>query len=176
MRNLLIASVAGLMSVGCSPQSQTESAAPEQQAEAPPAVELQQGNTPPEDLDPFIVMIGAERWTVILERALDGAIEATDANAIERTDLYRADAALKRGAAMVIELRNWVCGKGLVTGADCNLPEWPAWTRELPTGDTPIGEIDRRSGWLDEVMSPFTSAACEAGRKASGDELFCSVE
>ncbi len=174
MRNFLIVGMLGAAIAGCSPQTQTP--APEQQAGAPAAVEPQQGATPPEDLDPFVVMIGAERWTVILERSIEGAIQATDANAIERTDLYRADAALKRGAAMVIELRNWVCGKGLVTGADCNLPEWPAWTRELPTGDTPIAEIDRRSGWLDEVMAPFTSAACEAGRKATADDMFCSVE
>jgi hypothetical protein len=176
MRNLLVAGVLGFLAGGCSPQTQTETRAPEMQAAAAPAVDPQQGNTPPEDLDPFVVMIGAERWTVILERATEGAIAATDATAIERSDLYRADAALKRGAAMTIELRNWVCGKGLVTGADCNLPEWPAWTRELPTADTPIVEIDRRSAWLSEVMDPFTTAACEAGRKASIDDMFCSVE
>ena len=39
-----------------------------------------------------------------------------------------------------------------------------------------LAEIDRRSGWLDEGMSPFTTAASAAGRKASGDELLCSVE
>ena len=176
MRNLLVAGVLGVVAAGCSPQSPTEASAPGQQAAAPPAAEPQQGNTPTEDLDPFVVMIGAERWTVILDKALEGAMQAPDAATTEQTDLYRADAALKRGAAMVIELRNWVCGKGLVTGEACNLPEWPAWTRELPTGDTPIEEIDRRSAWLDQVMSPFTDAACEAGRKASNDDLFCSVE
>jgi hypothetical protein len=158
MRNLLVSGVLGVLAAGCSPHTQTEARAPELQAAASPAIEPQQGNTPPEDLDPFVVMIGAERWTVILERATEGAIAATDATAIERSDLYRADAALKRGAAQVIELRNWVCGKGLVTGA------------------TPIGEIDRRSAWLSEVMDPFTNAACEAGRKASNDDMFCSVE
>ena len=60
--------------------------------------------------------------------------------------------------------------------AACNLPEWPAWTLEPPTGDTPLVEIDRRSGWLDTVMAPFTDAGCEAGRKATNDEMFCSVE
>lgn len=173
MRLFLATGLVGLMTA-CSPQTP----GPQQQAATPvtaPAPEPQQGNTPAEDLDPFVVMIGAERWTVILDKALEGVIQAPDP-AGDRTDLYRADAALKRGAAMVIELRNSVCGKGLVTGEQCNLPEWPAWTRELPTGDTPIEEIDRRSAWLDEVMAPFTDAACEAGRKASGDELFCSVE
>lgn len=176
MRKFLILGFLAMAGAACSPQTPTQTPTPEQQAAAPPAAELQQGNTPIEDLDPFVVMIGAERWTVILDRALEGVIQAPNSTTPAQSDLYRADAALKRGAAMVIELRNWVCGKGLVAGADCNLPEWPAWTRELPTGDTPIGEIDRRSAWLDQVMSPFTSAACEAGRKASGDELFCSVE
>jgi hypothetical protein len=159
--------------VACSPQ---QPAAPEQQAQAP-APAVQQGNTPPEDLDPFVVMIGAERWTVLLDKALEGAREAPDpASAAEETDLYRADAAVKNGAAMVIELRNRVCRKGLVTGDACKLPEFPAWTREPPTGDTPIEEIDRRSGWLDTAMAPFTDAGCEAGRKATNDEMFCSVE
>lgn len=160
----------------CSPQK-----APEQQAQAaaapPAATQPEQGNTPPEDLDPFVVMIGAERWTVLLDKAYEGAIEAPEpASAADETDLYRADAAVKNGAARLIEVRNRVCRKGLVAADVCKLPDWPAWTLELPTGDTPIEEIDRRSGWLDTVMAPFVAAGCEAGRKASGDEMFCSVE
>lgn len=175
MRMKLIVGVAFALGLaGCNPQ------AGEKKAEAPAPVPEQQAAapaTPEEPLDPFVVMIGAERWTVILDRAADGAREAPEpAGSAERTDLYRADAALKRGAAQVIEVRNTVCSKGLVTGAACNLPEWPAWTRELPTGDTPIGEIQKRSDWLSTVMSPFTDAACESGRKTSGDEMFCSVE
>lgn len=156
----------------CSPQTP---AAPATTAEAPPP--SQQGNTPPEDLDPFVVMIGAERWTVILDKALEGAREAPEGpGAIDETDLYRADAATKSAAASIIELRNRVCRKGLVTGDKCKLPEWPAWTLEPPTGDTPMAEIDRRSAWVGEVMSPFTEAGCAAGRAAANDELFCSVE
>lgn len=170
MRVKLVVGVALLGLAGCNPQAaETKVEAPDPQAAAPA--------TPEEPLDPFVVMIGAERWTVILDRAEDGAREAPEpAGAAEHTDLYRADAALKRGAAQVIEVRNSVCGKGLVTGAACTLPDWPAWTRELPTGDTPIAEIQKRSDWLSSVMSPFTDAACESGRKTSGDELFCSVE
>jgi len=169
MRTRLIAGVAALLALAA-----CGGPAGEQQAAAPAP---EQGNTPPEDLDPFVVMIGAERWTVLLDHALEGSIQAPEPpEAAETTDLFRADMALKQGAAMVIELRNRVCAKGLVTGEACNLPDWPAWTRELPTGETPIEEIDRRSGWLDEVMAPFVWAGCEAGRKASGDDLFCSVE
>lgn len=171
---IVTAILLGLTLVACSPQTP---AAPAQEAAAPQPAAVQPGNTPPEDLDPFVVMIGAERWTVILDKALEGAREAPDANAVtNENDLYRADSALKRGAAMVVQLRNQVCGKGLVTGAACNLPEWPAWTLEPPTGDTPLAEIDRRSGWLDTVMAPFTNAGCEAGRKATNDDMFCSVE
>ncbi len=160
--------------IACSPQTPAVPApVTTAQAQAPD----QHGNTPPEDLDPFVVTIGAERWTVLLDKALEGAREAPEAaSAPGESNLYRADAALKNGAAMVIELRNSVCGKGLVTGDACNLPEWPAWTREPPTGDTPLAEVDRRSGWLDMVMAPFTEAGCEAGRRAMKDDMFCSVE
>jgi hypothetical protein len=179
MRTSLVLSVAAVVLLSAC-GGEAPGPAGEQQAEAPapaPAPEPQQGNTPPEDLDPFVVMIGAERWTVLLDRALEGSIQAPEpASAAEITDLYRADAAVKQGAAMVIQLRNRVCTKELVTGDACNLPEWPAWTRDMPTGDTPIEEIDRRSGWLDEVMAPFVQAGCEAGRAASADHMFCSVE
>lgn len=173
MRKGLVVGVFAMIALqACGPQAPET---PVKSAEAPP--EVQPGNTPAEDLDPFVVMIGAERWTVILDKAQQGAIEAPQpASAADETDLYRADAALKRGAAQVIELRNVVCGKGLVTAEACKLPAWPAWTLEPPTGDTPIQEIDRRSAWLSEVMSPFTDAGCEAGRKANTDEMFCSVE
>lgn len=175
MRTGLVVGVFAMMALqACGPQTP----APEQQAEAPkPPETVQQGNTPPEDLDPFVVMIGAERWTVILDKAYEGAIQAPEpAKAAEYTDLYRADSALKRGAAQVIELRNMVCNRGLVSAETCVLPEWPAWTMEPPTGDTPILEIDKRSAWLSEVMSPFTEAGCEAGKAATKDDMFCSVE
>lgn len=170
---LVVGAIAMMALQACGPQT------PASQQTAAPAKppEAQQGNTPPEDLDPFVVMIGAERWTVILDKAHEGAIQAPEpASAAEQTDLYRADAALKRGAAQVIELRNLVCGKGLVPVEACVLPEWPAWTHEPPTGDTPILEIDRRSAWLSEVMSPFTDAGCAAGKAATKDDMFCSVE
>lgn len=132
---------------------------------------------PAEPLDPFVVMIGAERWGVIIDRAAEGAGQAPGLpDAILENEMYRADVALKSGAARLIELRNDVCARRLLTGVACNLPDWPAWTREPPTDKTPIDEIERRSQWLGEVMQPFTEAGCEAGRRASNDDLFCSVE
>lgn len=172
MRAAILAGTFILVTAACNNEQ------PQQQAAAP-APEPQQGNTPPEDLDPFVVMIGAERWTVLLDRAIEASIEAPDpgmTTGVDLGDLYRTDAALKYGAAQVIELRNRVCTKGLVTGDACNLPAWPAWTTEMPNATTPLEELDRRSGWLDEVMAPFVSAACESGRQTSKDEMFCSVE
>ena len=130
-----------------------------------------------EALDPFVVMIDAERWGVIIDKAREGVREApAPTDAYFENEMYRADASLKSGAASLIELRNEACAKGLVAGAACNLGDWPAWTHEPPTDRTPIDEIQRRSDWLSGQMDRFTSAGCEAGRKATGDDLFCSVE
>jgi hypothetical protein len=152
--------------------------APGPTLDQPPAPEQQSGNTPVEDLDSFVVMIGAERWTVLIDRAIEGSYEAPESPAagVDLSDAYRADAALKRGAAMVIELRNEVCKRGLVTGETCKLPPWPAWTLEEPTDRTSLAELDRRSAWLSGVMEPYVSAGCDAGRKAADDDMFCSVE
>jgi hypothetical protein len=146
------------------------------------ACQQQQQASPPDSasagpLDPFVVMIGAERWGVIIDKAREGVREAPEpAGDYFENEMYRADASLKSSAARLIELRNAACMKGLVTGEACNLQNWPAWTGEPPTDKTPIEEIQRRSDWLSKEMDPFTSAGCEAGRKATGDDLFCSVE
>jgi hypothetical protein len=133
--------------------------------------------TPTEPLDPFVVMIGAERWGVIIDKAVEGAREApSPGDAFYENEMYRADAALKSGAARLVVLRNDVCKRGLLTGDACLLKDWPAWTLDPPTDKTPIEEIERRSAWLGGAMQPFTDAGCEAGRKAANDDLFCSVE
>lgn len=162
--------LAALALAACQPQQQA--------AKAPePAPPVAAPATPSEPLDPFVVAIGAERWGVIIDKAMDGAQQSAVPSAgVDLGDLYRADAALKSGAASLIELRNQVCSQGLVTGAACELKDWPAWTREPPTDKTPLAELDRRSQWLGEAMQPFTDAGCEAGRKATKDDLFCSVE
>jgi hypothetical protein len=130
-----------------------------------------------EPLDPFVVGIDAQRWGVIIDRAQEGVIEAPYADAkLEDSDALRADAALKSGAARLIVLRNDVCRRGLLSAKDCALSSWPAWTMEPPSASTSLEVIDRRSAWLGEAMERFTTVGCEAGRKATGDEQFCSVE
>ncbi len=130
-----------------------------------------------EPLDPFVVMIGAERWGVIIDRALEGVRAAPNPDdSYLDNETSRANVALKSAAANLIQLRNEACVKGLVRASDCELQAWPAWTREPPDASTPIEEIERRSQWLGAEMERFTAAGCEAGRIATGDELFCSVE
>src|SRR5689334_5334181 len=131
-----------------------------------------------EKLDPFVVMVDAERWGVILDKALDGVREAPDpaGDARLEDEMFRADISLKSSAAQLIELRNRACAKGLVTGEACQLRNWPAWTMEPPKTGVPIEEIQRRSDWLSAEMDRFTEAGCEAGRKATNEQQFCSVE
>jgi hypothetical protein len=130
-----------------------------------------------EPLDPFVVGIDAQRWGVIIDKAQEGVIEAPYANAaLEESDALRADAALKSGAARLIVLRNDVCRRGLLSVKECALSPWPAWTMEPPTSATTLEVLDKRSAWLGEQMQRFTDIGCAAGRKASGDEQFCSVE
>lgn len=162
-----------LAAAACSPQPPGASGQAAQTSTPPPSPAAAPTAEP---LDPYVVMIGAERWGVIMDKALEGARAAAGIATVEKGDMFRADRALKSGAARLIELRNEVCGQELVTGEACILKDWPAWTREPPTDTTPIEEIQRRSDWLSLEMDPFTSAGCEAGRKASKDELFCSVE
>ncbi|HEV7689940.1 MAG TPA: hypothetical protein VGO52_03930 [Hyphomonadaceae bacterium] len=150
-----------------------------QPAPAPPTQATTQApQASAEKLDPFVVMIGAERWGVIIDKALDGVREAPDPTSDQRMedDMYRADGALKSSAARLIELRNAACVKGLVTGDACELRNWPAWTMEPPKTGVPIEEIERRSDWLSAEMDRFTSAGCDAGKKATGEDPFCSVE
>jgi hypothetical protein len=131
-----------------------------------------------EKLDPFVVMIDAERWGVILDKALEGVRETynPEIEKLNEDEMFRADLSLKSSAAQLIQLRNEACAKRLVTGADCELRNWPAWPMEPPKTGVPIEEIQRRSDWLSEQMDRFAEAGCEAGRKATGEEQFCSVE
>lgn len=146
----------------------TETPAPTPTASVTPASE---------PLDPFLVMVGAERWGVIIDKAHEGAIEAPETDiALAENQVLRADMAVKDGAAALLELRNRICGKGLMKGDACVIKDWPAWASEPPTGDTPLAEIERRSDWLSTVMAPFTDLGCAEGRKASKDDMFCSVE
>lgn len=166
MRILLASAV--LMLAACQPQQQQSAATPPAESAAPA--------TPSEPLDPFVVSIDAQRWSIIIDKALEGVREAQGVDALYENELFRADTALKSGAANLIELRNEICGKGLLIGDACRLPDFPAWTREPPSLDVTVQQIDERSQWLSAASDPFTSLGCEAGRKATKDDLFCSVE
>jgi hypothetical protein len=130
-----------------------------------------------EALDPFVVSIDAQRWGVIIDRAMEGAKEAPYVDdKILDNQLFNADVALKSAAANLVQLRNEVCAKGLVTGDACTLKDFPAWTREPPSARTPVEEIEKRGQWLSTQLDPFAHAGCEAGKKATNNDQFCSVE
>ena len=122
----------------------------------------------------FAVTIDAERLGVIIDHATDGA-QAVDVDDDENATA-RADVALKSAAVRLIVLRNEVCRRRLLKGADCVLASWPAWTLEPPSNTTPIETIQRRTEWLSATMDRFTAAGCKAGVASSKDEQFCSVE
>lgn len=129
-------------------------------------------------MEPFIVMIGAERWGVLIDKAMTAVRERPLGSdpGLETSDLYRADRATKDGAAALLALRNEICGAGLMTEAQCVLRDWPAWTTDLPTASTPLKVIEQRSDWLGLAMQPFVDAGCDLGRRTSGDRQYCDVE
>jgi hypothetical protein len=130
-----------------------------------------------EPLDPFVVGIDAQRWGVIIDKAQEGVVEAPFVDTkLEESNILQTDTALKSGAAKLIVLRNDVCRRDLLSAKECGLSSWPAWTMEPPSSTTPLEVLDKRSAWLGETMQRFTDVGCTAGRKASGDEQFCSVE
>lgn len=167
-----VSAFAALMLAACQPQQQAAQVPVEPAA----AEQVAQPATPSEPLDPFVVSIDAQRWSILIDKGLDGVRETSGTDALYDDQLFRADVALKSGAANLIELRNEICGKGLLTGNACKLPDFPAWTREPPATGVTVEQINERSEWLSTASEPFTALGCEAGRKATKDDLFCSVE
>jgi hypothetical protein len=145
---------------------------PASSVQAPPVVEEA------DPIEPFIVMIGAERWGVLIDKAMTAVRERplSDRREPDAAELYRADRATKDGAAALLMLRNEICGTGLLDEAQCQLTDWPAWTSEPPTASTPIAVIQQRSDWLGLTMQPFVDAGCDLGRRTSGDRQYCDVE
>lgn len=131
---------------------------------------------PAEPLDPFDVVIAAERWGVLISMASDGVIESGAGEGASDDMVVRADRAVKDGAAAMVQLRNLVCARRLVEASECNIGPLPSWVFDPPSGATPLEEIARRSDWLGEAMGPFVDAGCRAAREGLGDELACSVE
>lgn len=132
--------------------------------------------TPAERLDPFIIMIDAERWGVLIDRAMEAVHEHVPftEDTLEN-EVLRADRATKDGAIALLALRNEICGRGLIPAADCAL-DVPAWVHEAPTAATPLAVIDDRSQWLGTAMDKYVAYGCEQGRVRTGEDMYCSVE
>jgi hypothetical protein len=132
-----------------------------------------------EEEDPFILMIDAGRYGVIIERAAEGAIEGQPARTLpEPSELESATQSLHRAVHDLYELRAITCESGLVGEADCGPLQPPDWLGEPAGAVADAAEIRRRIDWLTEAMSPFVRAGCDAGQSRQTEELpyYCSVE
>ncbi len=133
----------------------------------------------PEEADDFGLMIEAERYGVIIDRATEGAIEGQPATTLEEpSELERATRALHRAAHHLYALRAITCGSGLAGSQDCGPLPPPDWLGEPAGTVADAAEIRRRIDWLAEAMSPFVAAGCDAGQSRREEELphYCSVE
>lgn len=165
LRSIVTASLALAMLAAC----QTAPAREAEQTPAPPAAEQQP------EIDLFTLAIEAGRWSVIVDQARNGVREAPFDDRDEDLTL-RIDESLKSGAAELLLLRNEACRKGLATGNDCVLANWPGWINEPPTSGTDPAILQQRSEWLGAALSELSGIGCDAGRAATGDERFCAVE
>ena len=143
--------------------------------QASPAANQPPVTAPEEEIDLFTLAIETGRWNVIIDNARNGAREAPPDDRDEPLTL-RSDRSLKAGWLELIMLRNELCATGLATGADCTLPQIPAWVLEPPTADTDPQTLQQRSEWLGSALGDLTSIGCAAGVEATGDERYCAVE
>jgi hypothetical protein len=126
--------------------------------------------------DPFILMISAERYVVLIGLAQDGA--GTPSHDENATDMARATRATLEAARELYRLRDTVCGTDLITDEACGPLPPPAWLGASPLEVADADEINRRLEWLEGAMGPFLAAGCGAGdaRQGPDDPPFCSVE
>jgi hypothetical protein len=129
--------------------------------------------------DPFITMISAERYSILISLAREGSIEAPPAMAlVEATELERAHKATLYAAHEIYQLRARVCETGLVGPDACGPLPPPAWMGDAVGAVPDVAEINRRIDWLTSVMWPFVEAGCDAGRSRQGPDEpdYCAVE
>ena len=137
---------------------------------APPAAAMVEPAVP---IDAFGLVIEAERWGVLIDKA------GADMNAPgdEDSDLYRIDEALRSGALELVRLRDKLCASGVSPETTCVRVDLPDWVMAAPdTEATPLSTYQERSDWLGGELWPLVDAGCAAVRAETGDETACSVE
>lgn len=125
-------------------------------------------------LDPMTVVIGAERWGVMISNAQDAMLLKHPE--ISEDDLMRIDTALRAGARDLLKLRDDLCNANEQPMQSCVSIDLPAWVMKPPNRVTSLDEYQSRSEWLGEMAGKFVHIGCEAGRDVSDDEFLCAVE
>ncbi len=136
------------------------------------------------DLDPWNLTISAERYGVLLNRAIEGVIIGPPARTLpEVTDqslLQRAGWATRDAAFSLYQLQKMTCEHGLVGVDDCLHIEAPDWLDDSPTSIPTPEEIHLRIRWLVDHLGPHLEAGCDAGQSRNtepdGWPHFCSTE
>ncbi len=127
-----------------------------------------------DDIDPFSLVIEAERWGVMIDNARNGfAVSERLLPSTGETDLERIDKALRSGALELIRLRDEACRAG---SSECVRIELPDWVFDPPDKVTTLDEYALRSVWLGEAANRLVASGCDAGRTATSEEMFCAVE
>ncbi|MFC7291083.1 hypothetical protein [Hirschia litorea] len=126
------------------------------------------------NLDPLTVVIGAERWGVMISNA-QNAMELKHTE-ISEDELMRIDTALRSGVRDLLQLRDDLCNANEQPMQTCVNIDLPAWVMKPPNRVTSLDEYQSRSEWLGEVAGKFVQIGCEAGREVSDDEYLCAVE
>lgn len=126
--------------------------------------------------DPFILMISAERYVVLLGLAQDGA--GAPPYEPDMDEMERATRATLEAARELYRLRASLCGTAAIAPEACGPLPPPDWLGASPLEIADADEINRRLDWLGEVMWPFVDAGCAAGDAGQGEDEppFCSVE
>jgi hypothetical protein len=128
--------------------------------------------------DPFTVMIYAERYSILVSRALEGARGAPVPYDENRSEVQRAREAVLETAHDLYVLRDRVCAAGLVAAEECGPLPPPDWFGVGADDDADLAEVNRRIEWLEEVIGPFMNAGCRAGEALQDEDepYFCAVE
>jgi hypothetical protein len=126
-------------------------------------------------IDSFDTVIETERWTVIMENALEGArLSQNQSPDLDEDDLIRIDRALRTGVRHLIMLRDELCMAGMEPEKSCQALEIPQWALLPPDRVTSLNEYTHRSQWLGNQIGDLSEIGCAAGKPF--DEYICAVE
>ena len=130
-------------------------------------------DAPVQDIDPFALAIETGRWEVMIDNGLRAHHMFQSPQ--DESEAARSDRSLKAGARRLLDLRDQLCGAGVVDRDSCDGLALPAWVTAY-SGEMPdLAELQRRSDWLGEALGPFEAAACSQVPEAERMS-WCGVE